>query len=72
MYFSFCHPEAALPSKLAVADGPGERKDVTDIAHAGQVHDAALEAQAKAGVPDRTVFAQIQVELVLLLLMLVG
>ena len=42
------------------------RQDVADVAHAGQIHDQALEAQTVAGVLAGTVAAQVKVVLVLL------
>ena len=38
--------------QFAVAHGAGERNGVPDVAHAGEIHHAALEAQAEAGVAD--------------------
>ena len=52
--------------QFAVADGSGEGDGITDVADAGQIHDAALEAQAEAGMAGRAVLAQIQVEVVIL------
>ena len=42
------------------------RDDVADVAHARQVHDEALEAQAIAGVLARAIAAKVEVVLVLL------
>ena len=55
-------------SKIAVVDCAREGDDVADIAHAGQVHDAALEAEAEAGVAGRAVLAQVKIEAVVLFL----
>ena len=52
--------------QFAVADGSGEGDGVADVADAGEVHDAALEAQAETGVAGGTVFAKIHIEVVVL------
>ena len=36
--------------EVGVAHGARVRQDVADVAHAGQIHDQALEAQTVAGV----------------------
>ena len=54
--------------QIAVADGPREGDGVADVADAGQVHDAAFEAEAEARVAGRAVFAQIQIEVVVFFL----
>jgi hypothetical protein len=53
-----------LGLELAVAGCPGEGDDVADVGHAGDKHEQALEAQAKAGVGDAAVFPQIDVPVV--------
>ena len=52
--------------QFAVADGSGEGQHVPDVAHTGQVHDAALKAKAEAGVTGGAVLPQIQIEAVVL------
>ena len=52
--------------EVGVAHGARVRQDVADVAHTGQIHDQALEAQTVAGVLAGTVAAQVKVVLVLL------
>ena len=52
--------------QLAVTHGSGEGDGIPDVADAGQIHDAALEAQAEAGMTGGAVLAQVQVEVVVL------
>ena len=52
--------------EVGVTHGTRVRQDVADIAHAGEVHHQALEAQTLAGVLAGTVAAQVKVVLVLL------
>ena len=54
--------------QLAVIYSSWEWDHVADVAHTSQVHHAALKAQTEAGVTGGAVFAQIQVELVILFL----
>ena len=54
--------------QLAVIHRSWERNDIADVAHTSQVHHAALKAQTETGVTGGAVFAQIQVELVILFL----
>ena len=51
-----------LQLQVAVAHGSGERKHVPDVAHAGEVHDAALKAQTVARVTGGAVLAQVKIE----------
>ena len=51
-----------LQLQVAVADGSGEGKHVPDVAHAGEVHDAALKAQTVARVTGGAVLAQVEIE----------
>lgn len=53
--------------QIAVVDGSGEGDHIPDVAHAGEVHDAPLKAQAEAGVTGGTVLPQVQIEAVILL-----
>ena len=50
-----CSSPCAL--QIAVVNGSGEGNHVADVAHAREIHDAALEAQAEAGVTGRAVLA---------------
>ena len=63
-------PREAPPAQefleLRVADSARMRNHVADVAHAGQVHHEALEAQTEAGVVARAVAAQVAVVLILL------
>src|SRR5690606_36437170 len=56
---------AALPpggaSELRPARGPRVGDDVSDVLHAGDVHEHALEAQAEARVRGRTEFSKLEV-----------
>ena len=54
--------------QLAVIHCSWEWDHVTDVAHTSQVHHAALKAQTEAGVTGGAIFAQIQVELIILFL----
>ena len=54
--------------QFAVVYGSRERNDVTDVAHTGQIHHAALESETESRMSCRTVLAQIKVELVVLFL----
>ena len=55
-------------SQLAGADGAREGQHVADVADAGQIHHAALKAEAEARVARRAILAQVEVEGVVLLL----
>ena len=48
--------------KFTVIDGSWEWDHVTDIAHAGQVHDTSLKTETESGMSHRTVLSKIQVE----------
>ena len=50
--------------QLAVAHGSGEGQHIADVAHTGQVHHAALEAQTETGVTAGAVLPQVQIEVV--------
>ena len=52
--------------QFAVLDRSREREHVADVADAGQVHHAALEAEAEARVPRRAVLPQVEIEGVVL------
>ena len=52
--------------EVRVAHGARVRQDVADVVHAREVHDQALEAQAKASVLAAAITAQVKVVLVLL------
>ena len=52
--------------QLTVIYGSGEGQYIADVAHAGQIHDAALKAQTEACVAGGAVLAQIQIEVVIL------
>ena len=48
--------------QFAVIDRAREGNHIADVAHTGQVHDAALKAKTEARVPSRTILAQIKIE----------
>ena len=52
--------------QLAVSNRAGEGKNIADVLDTGQIHDAALKAEAVACVATAAVFAEIQVEAVTL------
>ena len=55
-------------SEIRISGGSGVELHVPDIAHAGEVHDHALKAQAVAGVTAAAVAAQVQIPPVVLFL----
>ena len=61
-------PETGQPFdrslQLAVVYGSRERDNVTDVSHAGKIHDTALKSKAEACVPGRAVFTEIKIEFV--------
>src|SRR5690606_1388406 len=52
---------AACALELGGAGGAGERDDVADVFHAGDVHEQAFEAEAEAGVGDGAEAPEIEV-----------
>src|SRR5215831_2537768 len=52
--------------KLCPTWDAGERNDVPDIRHAGDVHQGAFETQAEAGMRNRSVLADIEIPLIAL------
>src|SRR4051794_20070209 len=50
-----------MPSELGVARGARKRDDVADVLHAGQVHQHALDTEAKPRVRSRAKLAKLEV-----------
>ncbi len=50
VFGKFILPGKGTVLQIAVAHGSGERQHIPDVAHTGQIHDAALKAQTEACV----------------------
>lgn len=54
--------------QFAVIHGSWERNDVTDVRHTGQIHHAALKSKSESGMSCGTVFAEVHIKAIVLLI----